>query len=117
MQALEAGMSTNKSVAHQNPNAAEQQRIAGTVLSNLRALKRTTGILMRHLLISMHESRRTQAVSLIARYGDLIGPYPQVKLLNCDKRIGAAPGESILLTDCCASEGYGFAYGRAGSFY
>jgi hypothetical protein len=107
-------MSTIKSGAHQNPNA-ERQRLAGTALRNMRALKRATGVLVRHLLISMHESRRNQAAAIIARYGGLIAADAQANLSSCDKRVGATLGESSRFPDCCAPQGYGFAYGRAGS--
>jgi hypothetical protein len=44
-----------------------------------RALGRAVGSFMRHLLEAMYESRREQAVAVLARYGKLIDPEAQVR--------------------------------------
>jgi len=86
----------------QTPVAAQQNAKAGrdrllpAVLNTIRLLKRTTDVVMRHLLIAMHESRRKQALTIIARFDDLVAPEPRTQALNCEKRIAAmCPATSL----------------------
>jgi hypothetical protein len=44
-----------------------------------RALGRAVGSFMRHLLEAMYQSRREQAVAVLARYGKLIDPEAQIR--------------------------------------
>jgi hypothetical protein len=72
----------------QNP---ELGRLIAAVLNTIRLLKGITDVFMRHLLIAMHESRRKQALTIIARFDDLVAPELGAKALNCEKQIGAMP--------------------------
>jgi hypothetical protein len=66
---------------------------ARALLPNVaRALGRAIGSFMRHLLEAMYESRREQAVAVLARYGDLIDSEAQVRSSVSRKR--AIPGGS-----------------------
>jgi hypothetical protein len=81
--------------AQQNSNAGRDHLIPA-VLNTIRLLKRITDVFMRHLLIAMHESRRKQALTIIARFDDLVAPELRTKASNCEKRIAAmSPARSL----------------------
>jgi hypothetical protein len=76
---------------------------ARALLPNVtRALGRTIGSFMRHLLEAMYESRREQAVAVLARYGDLIDSETQVS--SSVSRNPAIPGGS---RSAAGQAGYG----------
>src|SRR4051812_15431095 len=61
----------------------------------VRALGRAVGSFMRHLVEAMYESRREQAVAVLARYGKLIDPEAQLHAPVSQKPampIGSAAG-------------------------
>jgi hypothetical protein len=79
--------------AQQNANAGRDHLIPA-VLNTIRLLKRITGVFMRHLLIAMHESRRKQALTIIARFDDL---EPKLQIVKSGSQRCPRQGASSLL--------------------